>query len=167
MNPIWGSSLHKVVQKGQHNGDIWYLCSPHSFNLEIVSTNPTNMQVFKTCALHIILLILCLSLAIDNLPMTRSWKIFGSDLYPIMLVCTSISDQLFCNIKILSLRVHFDFRPSFVIVSNLCHISVFKYTTTYHAYSFIVVFSHFPETDLLVQSKRSRIILYHPFSKLS
>ena len=77
---------------------------------------PKNVQVYKLFTFHIIFLILWLLLEIYNLTVTRVWFKPRADPEIIIHVWLSISDQLFCKIKIVSLWSHLNIRPNCVII---------------------------------------------------
>ena len=107
------------------------------------------MLVFQPCTFHIIFIILCFLLAIENLPMKKILFRFKSGLYLIMYVCLSISAQLFCNIKLMSFWVHPNVGTNCVTVTNLAWPYMFQYTTTNYASGRIVVTRKFPNPDLI------------------
>ena len=107
------------------------------------------MPVFQPCAFHVILLILCFSLVIDNIPMESIWLRLRAGSYPIMNACPSISAQFFCKIKLFSFWVHLNAIPTCVIIYNLSWTYVFHYTTTYHATGSIVVHVNSPKPDFI------------------
>ena len=104
------------------------------------------MPVFQRCEFYVIFLILCFLLAIYNLPIKRIFLRFRYDVYPIMHVWLSISDQLCCRIKLLSFWVHFNTLPTCVIITNHSWLSVFQCTNTDHFPGRIVVHVNYPKT---------------------
>ena len=101
------------------------------------------MPLIQPCAFHIIFLILWFWLAVDNLPMIRTWLRSRSCPYTIINVYLSLPDQMWFKIKLFPIWVHLDFRPNFVIVENLYCPSISQYTTNNHAYIHIEVFRKF------------------------
>ena len=116
---------------------------------EFVSPITTKMSVFQPCILHIIFLIYIFSLAIDNLPMKMVWLILRAGIYNIMHVCLSISDQLFCKIKLFHVWVNLNAIPTCVIITNLFWTPIFQDIITSPASGRIVVFSNFLKTDFI------------------
>ena len=94
--------LKKVRPKRQPKGDICYLCSHHPTPIRIICLSyPNKNSSYQTCTFHVTFLIFCFSLAIYNIPTESIWLKLGAGIYPIMNVCISTSDQLFCKIKLL------------------------------------------------------------------
>ena len=131
---------------------IWRICFSYS----------KKCQSFQDCAFHVIFLILCFSLVIDNLPMKRIWLIFRSGIYPIVHICLSILSQLCCKIKLFSFWVHLNAIPTCVIITNLSWYPIFQDIITRHAYVRIVVFIHFLNPDFVGPIKESwrNMLLY-------
>ena len=92
----------------------------------------------------------------DNFTMTRVWLIPRAVTGTISHVFLSISDQLCCEIMILSFWVHINTIPNCGIVQNIFWNSVLQDTTTNHTYSFIVVFRNFTNPYLFGPVKDSQ-----------
>ena len=101
---------------------------------------------FQPCAFHVIFLILCFSLAIDNLPTKDIWLRFRYGIYLIMHVWLSISDQSCYKVKILYFWVQLNALTTCVIVTNLFWSTIFQYIITNHASDHILIFSKFLKT---------------------
>ena len=122
---------------------------PSRSNFEKKTLIPTHVPVFRTCAFHIKFLVLCFSFAIEIFSMTRVFLIFKAGLYTIMNVCLSISAQLCCRIKVVSLWVQLNVRPTCVIITNISLTPVVQYNITNPASGLIVLFRNFLQTDFV------------------
>ena len=107
------------------------------------------------CTFHVIFLIFCFLLSIDDTPTKNIWLRSRADLYLIMNFCLSISAQLFCKIKLLSFWVHLNVIPTCVIIKNLSWPPILQYIITNHASGWIVVFSNFLKLDFIGPTKES------------
>ena len=93
---------------------------------------------------YITLVFTWLLLEMDNLPTTRVLLRSRADTEPTLHVFLSISEQLYCKLKLVPFLVHFNARPNCLIVDSLSWSSVFQDTYNNHASVRIVVFSNFP-----------------------
>ena len=85
--------------------------------------------------------------------MPRIWLRFRSGIYTIMHVCLSISNNLCCKIKIVSLWVHLNAIPPCVIVKNLSWPPIFQDFITNRASGCILVFSHLFKPYYIIKIK--------------
>ena len=148
--PYEALSLLFVLHKIQPKGDICYLCSHHpSLTWIFSSPIPTKKPIFQPCAFRVIFLILCFSLAIDNLPTKNILLRFRYCIFPNLHVCLSISDQRCCKVKLLYFWVHLNALTTCVIVTNFFWPTIFQDIITNHASVNIVVFRYFLNPDFI------------------
>ena len=133
MSQIWGSFKKFDQKSNPKEVSVTCLATIWLQYGELFFPIPTKIPVSQPYMFHVIFLILCLLLAIDNLPMKRIWLISRSGIYPIIHVCLSISYQLCCKINILSFWVHSNAIPTCVIIMNLSWPPIFTYIITNHA----------------------------------
>ena len=119
MYRIWGSIFLMFSIKSNLKGGIWYLCSHHPTPIwRIFFSYSKKISVFQPCAFNVILLILCLSLVIYNIPIKSILLRFRSGIYLLMNVFLSISDQLGCKSNF-SLWFHLNSITACVNITNL------------------------------------------------
>ena len=131
-------------RKSNPKWDICYLCSHHPPPIWMVCFSYSIiMPFFQSCAFHVIFLIFCFLLVIDDIPIKRILLRFRYDIYPIINICLSISYQFFCRIELVYFWVHLNAISTCVIIMKISWPPIFQDIITNHASGCILVFRNF------------------------
>ena len=114
-----------------------------------ISPFPINIPICQLFEFRIMLLILLLSLEIDNSTIKMVWFRYRYVPEIILHVCLSISYQLCCKTELVYFLFQLNSRPNCLIVDNLSWSSVFQDNTNNHTSGLILVFGNFLKPDFI------------------